>query len=175
MKLYSRRAALRVARRAAAAGVPLQIAIYIAFACRKEKLRYALGFAMFEQESNFAVIYGHDAGGLFPGQRVTRSNYRRFRAEIVRRGGGGANGVGLGQVTWWTYIRDHPGLYKARVQVYLATSILADLVHRLGEATGVGAYNGGEGNPNEDYAREVLARADDWRHKLAGHRARERR
>lgn len=168
MKLYTRRAALRVARRAAASGVPLQIALYIAFACRKEKLRYALGFAMFEQESNFAVIYGHDAGGLFPGQRVTRDNYRRFRAEVVRRAGGGANGVGLGQVTWWTYIRDHSGLYKPRVQVYLSVSILADLVHRLGEFRGCGAYNGGEGNPNEDYAREVLARADSWRPKLAG-------
>ena len=48
-------------------------------------------------------------------------------------------------------------------------SILADLVHRLGEFTGCGAYNGGEGNPNETYAREVLERADKWRPLLAGH------
>lgn len=167
-KLWTRRAAKRVASRAAEHGVPKEIATSIAFACRKEHLRYALGFAMFEQESDFKVIYGHDAGGLNPGQRVTYENYRRFRAEVVRRQGGGANGVGLGQVTYWTYIRDHPGLWKPKVQVYVATSIFADLVHRLGEFTGAGAYNGGEGNPNEAYASEVLERAKKWRPILAG-------
>jgi hypothetical protein len=167
-RLYSRRAARRVAKRAAAHGVPKEIATYIAFACRKNRLRYALGFAMFEQESDFAVIYGHDAGGLNPGERVTKANYQAFRAEVIRRQGGGSNGVGLGQVTWWTYIKDHPGLWKPKVQVYLATSILADLVHRLGEFTGTGAYNGGEGNPNGTYAAEVLNRADEWRPRLAG-------
>lgn len=167
-KLFSRRAAERVARRAAAHGVPKQIAHDIAFACRKEHLRYALGFAMFEQESNFRNVYGHDAGGLNPGEVVTRENYLDFRAEVVRRQGGGANGVGLGQITYWTYIRDHVGLWKPKVQIYLATSILADLVHRLGESTGTGAYNGGEGNPNLAYAGEVLEKAKKWRPILAG-------
>lgn len=167
-RLYSRRAARRVAKRAAAHGVPRDIATYIAFACRKHHLRYAIGFAMFEQESGFKVIYGHDIGGLFPGLPVTQSNYRVFRGHVARTSGHGANGVGLGQVTYWTYIRDHRGLWKPKVQVYLATSILADLVHRLGEFTGCGAYNGGEGNPNGTYAAEVLNRADKWRPLLAG-------
>ena len=166
-RLYSRRAARRVAKRAAEHGVPKKIAHHIAFACRKEKLRYALGFAMFDQESGFQVIYGHDAWGLNPGQKVTKANYRTFRASVVSEGGRGANGVGLGQVTYWTYIRDHGGLWKPKVQVYLATSILADYVHRLGEFTGCGSYNGGEANPNETYAREVLERADEWRPRLA--------
>jgi hypothetical protein len=166
-RLYTRRAARRIAQRAAKHGVPEKIAHHIAFASRKEHLRYALAFAMFDQESGFQVIYGHDAGGLNPGKRVTRENYHAFRREIIRRQGGGANGVGLGQITYWTYIRDHTGLWKPKVQVYLATSILADLVHRLGEFTGVGAYNGGEGSPNESYAREVLERADHWRPILA--------
>ncbi len=168
-KLFSRRAAKRVAERAIRHGVPRNIAFYIAFACRKEKLRYALGFAMFEQESDFKVIYGHDAGGLNPGYRVTKENYRLFRAHLMETFGSGSNGVGLGQVTYWTYIRDHRGLWKPKVQVYLATSILADLVHRLGELNGTGAYNGGEGNPNESYAREVLERAEKWRSRLADH------
>jgi hypothetical protein len=169
-RLYARRAARRVAKRAAAHGVPKAIAHDIAFACRKYHLRYALGFAMFEQESDFEVIYGHDAGGAYPGRSVTKANYAKFRAELIARHGGGANGVGLGQITYWTYIRDHIGLWKPRVEVYLAISILADLVHRLGEETGVGAYNGGEGNPNPTYASEVLARARSWRQKLASNR-----
>jgi hypothetical protein len=167
-RLYSRRAARRVAERAHRAGVPEKIAHHIAYACRKEKLRYALGFAMFEQESNFEVIYGHDAGGLLAGKRVTEENYRRFRAHVIAHQGGGSNGVGLGQVTWWTYIRDHAGLWKPKVQVYLAVSILADYVHRLGEVRGVGAYNGGENNPVASYSQEVRDRAEDWRPLLAG-------
>jgi soluble lytic murein transglycosylase-like protein len=146
--------------------VPLAIAIWIALAARKYRLRYALAFAMFEQESDFQAIYGHDAGGLFPGQKVTRENYRRFRTVVVGNQGGGANGVGLGQITYWTYIRDHRGLWKKRVQVFLATSILASLVHSFGEDKGVGAYNGGPTNPNMSYAEEVLARAKDIRPKL---------
>lgn len=147
-------------------GVGLHIAIWIALAARKYGIRYALAFAMFEQESNFKPIYGHDLGGLNPGLRVTRENYLRFRAEVIRRAGGGSNGVGLGQVTWWTYIKARVGLWKPRVQIYLATEILANLVHDLGEERGVGAYNGGPGNPNMAYASEVLARARNIRPKL---------
>ncbi|HEY0391020.1 MAG TPA: hypothetical protein VGC63_04860 [Solirubrobacterales bacterium] len=167
-ELYTRRAAKRVAKRAAPHGVPKAIALDIALACRKYHLPYALAFGMFEQESDFKLIYGHDAGGLLRGHRVTRENYARFREELIRRHGGGANGVGLGQITFWTYIRDHVGLWKPRVEVFLATSILADLVHRLGESVGCGAYNGGEGNPNMSYAGEVLDRAHRWRPILAG-------
>lgn len=166
-RLYTRRAARRVAERAHKHGVPQEIAHHIAFACRKYHLRYALAFAMFEQESEFEVIYGHDPGGYYQGREVTRGNYRLFRASVVAEVGRGANGVGLGQVTYWTYIRDHRGLWKPKVQVYLATSILADLVHRLGERDGAGSYNGGEANPNLDYADEVLARATKWRERLS--------
>ncbi len=167
-KLFTRKAARRIAKRAAEHGVPKAIAKDIAFACRKYHIRYSLAFGMFEQESDFKLIYGHDAGGLLAGQKVTKANYKKFREELIARHGGGANGVGLGQITFWTYIRDHIGLWKPRVEVFLATSILADLVHRLGEVRGIGAYNGGEGNPNFVYAREVAARAEKWRGWLSG-------
>lgn len=163
----TRRGAVIVGRRAhRRMGVPLRIAIWIALAARKYGVRYAVAFGMFEQESNFKVIYGHDLGGLNPGLRVTRENYLRFRAEVIRRDGGGSNGVGLGQVTWWTYIKARVGLWKPRVQVYLATEILANLIQDLGEERGVGAYNGGPSSPNMSYAAEVLARAKNIRPKL---------
>jgi len=163
----TRLAALAVAHRAhRRLGIPWHIALYIAFAARKYRVRWALAFALFEQESNYKVIYGHDAGGLLPGARVTKGNYLWFRQRLIATGGRGANGVGLGQVTYWTYIRDHKGLWKPRVQVYLSLSILADYVHRLGELTGVGAYNGGEANPNGSYAAEVEAKARAIRPKL---------
>lgn len=163
----TRRGALTVARRAHdRLGVKLRIAIWIALAACKYRVRYAVAFALFEQESDFKVIYGHDLGGLNPGLHVTRENYLRFRAEVVRHGGVGSNGVGLGQITFWTYIKARIGLWKPRVQVYLATEILANLIHDLGEQRGVGAYNGGPSNPNMSYAAEVLQRADNIRPKL---------
>jgi len=166
--MFTRRAALRIASRARhRLGVPWKIALYIAFAARKFRIRYAIAYALFEQESNYEVVYGHDAGGLLPGQRVTKANYAYFRSRVVAGQGRGANGVGLGQVTYWTYIRENPGLWKPRVQVYLSLSILADLLERHHAFTAVGAYNGGEGNPNEDYAREVFAKAAAIRPRLA--------
>ena len=164
----TRAAALKIGWRAwKRLGVPFRIAYMIAFAARKHDIRWAVAYALFEQESAYRVIYGHDLGGLFPGQRVTEDNYRTFRSEVVRRRGGGANGVGLGQVTYWTYIRDHAGLWKPRVQVYLSLSILADLLSRHDERTALAAYNGGEGNPNYSYADEVLSKARAIRPKLA--------
>jgi hypothetical protein len=163
----TRRAALIVASRAhRRLGVPQHIALYIAFAARKYKVRWSVAFALFAQESNYQVVYGHDAGGLLAGLRVTKRNYAYFRRRIIASGGVGANGVGLGQVTYWTYVRDHAGLWKPRVQVYLSLSILGGLLARYPQITALGAYNGGEGSPNETYARQVEAKADVIRPRL---------
>lgn len=148
--------------------IPLEIATYIALAARKHNVRYALAYALFEQESNFRVIYGHDAGGLYAGLKVTRENYKRFRRYVAEHQGLGANGVGLGQVTFWTYIKTHIGLWKPRVQVYLSLSILSERIDDSGEYVGVGEYNGGPGNPVESYAESVLAKASRIRPLLKG-------
>jgi hypothetical protein len=166
--MFTKRAALRVAYRATRRlDVPGRIALYIAFAARKFRIPYAVAYALFEQESGYKVIYGHDAGGLLPGQRVTKSNYAWFRSRVVASEGRGANGVGLGQVTYWTYIRDHPGLWKPRVQVYLSLEILAGYLRGFSQFTALGAYNGGPSNPNEDYAHEVETKVRAIRPQLA--------
>lgn len=165
----SRRGALVIAHRAARGlGIPFHVAAYIAFACRKEHLRYALGFAFIQQESDFEHIFGHDAGGLFPGLPVTRGRYRALREHLEATHGPGANGVGLAQLTYWTFITQNPGLWKKRANVYYGLHLVAELVHRLGEREGAGAYNGGEANPNLTYADEVLAKAKAIRSHLAG-------
>jgi hypothetical protein len=164
----TRRGAVLVAHRAhRRLDVSLFVALCIALACRKFKLRYALGFALVQQESNYQHIFGHDAGGLFPGLSVTRTRYRQLRDHLRSSGGAGANGVGLTQITYYTYVLDHPGLWRKRANLYFGLSILADYVHRLGERTGCGAYNGGEGNPQYGYADEVLAKASAIRPKLS--------
>lgn len=163
MKLYSRKAALRVAARARRAGVPAELSTYIALAARKFEVPYAIAYALFEQESNFQIIYGHDAGGLFAGLKVTHENYRRFRKRLIEHGGLGANGVGLGQITYWGYIKLYVGLWKPRVQIFRSLEILAGLMSRHDIHTALGGYNGGEGNPNMEYASEVFAKATKWR------------
>lgn len=161
---WTRRGALRVGWRAhRRLDIPLRIAMMIAFACRKERLRYALGFAMVKKESNYQHIFGHDVGGWFPGEPVTRWRYRRLRRHLKETGGHGANGVGFTQVTYWTYIVNKPGLWKRRPNIYFGINLFADYVRRLGERTGAGAYNGGEANPQYSYADSLLAMARDIR------------
>lgn len=159
--------ALVIARRAHRYGVPLRVALYIAFAARKWKLRPALGFGLVEQESGFQHIYGHDPGGLFPGQPVTRINYRQFRTHVQATSGGGANGVGLTQITYWTYIRDHAGLWKKRANIFFGIGLVAETIHAKGEREGLAEYNGGAGNPQFGYADEVLSRAAKWRGRIS--------
>lgn len=165
---FSRRGALAVAGRAhRRLGVPRDVALYIAFACRKLKLPYALGYALVSQESGFRHIFGHDAGGLFPGLPVTRARYRALREHLKATHGPGANGAGLTQPTYWTYIVQNPGLWKKRANVYWGLGILAGLIAKYGEHTGIGAYNGGEANPVDSYADSVEAKARDIRPRLS--------
>ncbi len=162
----SRRGALAVGFRAARRlHIPLSLSMYIAFACRENRLRFALGYALVEQESNFQHIFGHDVGGLFAGQPVTRSRYRRLRAHLEATGRG-ANGVGYTQITYFTYILENPGLWKKRANVYFGLGLVADSIKAHGQRTGLAAYNGGEGNPQYDYADQVESRAFYIRPKL---------
>lgn len=163
----TRRGALAVGYRAHRwLGIPLTLAMYIAFACRRHHIRYALGFALVEQESGFKHIFGHDVGGLFPGLPVTRSRYRRLRAHLKATGGSGANGVGYTQITYYAFILEHPGLWKKRANIYFGMSLIAEVIHAYGERKGLAVYNGGAGNPQYDYAQQVEDRARSIRTKL---------
>lgn len=154
---------LVVAGKAHRHGVPYLTAVYIAFASKRLGLRYALGYGLVEQESNFQHVYGHDSGGLFPGHRVTHANYREFREHLIRTSGGGANGVGLTQITYFPYIRGAPGLWRRRTNVRFGLGLVAGLVGTKGEREGLAEYNGGPSNPSYGYADEVLSRASRWR------------
>lgn len=167
--MFTRRAATRVAYRASRhLKVPLRISFYIAFACRKYRLRYALGYALVQQESNFQHIFGHDYRGHFPGEKVTRRRYRELRDYLSRTGGKGANGVGLTQITYHVYILEQPGLWKKRANVYFGLDLVASYVKSLGEREGFAHYNGGPSPPSESwsYAEQVLIKAKKIRQSL---------
>lgn len=118
-----------------------------------------LGFALVETETGFKHIFGHDAEGLFPGQRVTRTRFRVLR-EHLRETWSGANGVGLTQITWPPFVIAHGRLWRPKVNLRVGFAILRDYMESKGREEGVNAYNG---DPTGAYGRKVLDRAADYR------------
>jgi hypothetical protein len=134
---------------------------------KRERLSFALALALVEQESGFRNIFGCDLGPQSTApwchQQVTRDRVKALIAHV--NGGGTSNGVGLTQLTSIGFIRQAEamgGVHRVRPQCRVAFGLLHGLIERHGERVGVGAYNGGEGNPNLDYAKSVLALRDKW-------------
>jgi hypothetical protein len=155
------RHALRCARIATRNGVPRGNARIIAFAAAQRRMSQALAFALVEQESTFQHIFGHDPGGPFPGQPVTRTLYRQLVEHV--RGGGTSNGVGLTQITFSSFLTENPGLWRRLANVKFGLGLISAAISAHGKRTGLAVYNGGEANPQFDYADSVLALEDKWR------------
>jgi hypothetical protein len=109
---------------------------------KRAGLPFALALALVEQESGFQNIFGCDLGprdtAPWCHQPVTRDRVQALIAHVE----GGAHNVGP--------------------QCRVAFGLLHGLIQRHGELDGIGAYNGGEGNPQLDYARSVIALRDKW-------------
>lgn len=139
---------------------------------RREGVQLALALALVEQESTFRNIFGCD--GRRPvttapwcHQHVTRDRVQALIAHV--EGGGISNGVGLTQLTDIGLIREADaagGAHKVHAQCRVGFRLLHGLIERHGERTGIGGYNGGEGNPNADYADAVLALKANWQARI---------
>ena len=159
-KREKKKLAKRVARRSDCSE---KFAKLIIAEAERQDMGLPLAFSLFEQESNFEVIYGGDYGPVdgppFYHIEVTKRNYlREFRPYVSSTHR--SNGVGLGQITYYTYISMYRGLWKPRVQIRRSLEILKDNIIRLGLDAGVNAYNG---DPTGGYGREVLGRVDRWK------------
>ena len=129
--------------------------------CRAHDVAISDGFALIEQESDFKNIFGcdHGAGKAFCHQLVTKARV----ASLLKSGV--ANGVGPTQLTSPGFVREADrdgGAHKPSVNIATGIALLGRLQKKHGRMEGFGAYNGGEGNPNMGYAREVDAKADRW-------------
>jgi hypothetical protein len=134
---------------------------------KRAGIQLALALALVEQESGFRNIFGCDLGrrdtAPWCHQDVTHG-----RVEALIRwvdGGGISNGVGLTQLTSIDLIRQAEadgGAHTVEAQCRVGFGYLHGLVERHGERVGIGAYNGGEGNPNLDYADSVLGLRGKW-------------
>ena len=138
---------------------------------KREGLRLALALALVEQESGFKNIFGCDLGpretAPWCHQDVTKERVKELIQHV--KAGGVSNGVGLTQLTSIDFIRQaqaEGGADTAKAQCRVGFRLLHGLIERHGERVGIGAYNGGEGNPNLDYADSVLALKAKWQTRI---------
>jgi hypothetical protein len=138
----------------------------------KHRVPRALALALVEKESAFINQYGHDRDSsgaiIWHGQRglvkVTRKNYANYKA--FRRRTGKVQGAGLTQLTSQGYqalAEAKGGGWKPDAQLDVGFEVLAGHIRAMGKRRGIGAYNGGRGNPQLDYADAVLALETKWR------------
>lgn len=140
----------------------------IADEAARAEIPYAVGFAAVEQESGFKNIFGHDPGGMYPGQRVTRNKVNAMVQAI--RAGRTSNGVGLTQLTYPAFIYEAQnlgGAWKPRNQLRVGFKLLASLHRQHGNwHQAFKAYNGA-GYAAENYARVMDVRVAKWERHLA--------
>jgi hypothetical protein len=120
--------------------------------------------ALVEKESGFKFIFGHDAGGWFPGQRVTRRKYRQLR-EHLRSTWSGANGIGYVQATYPPFIVEDPALWRPKHNLRFGAKLLESLIHDHGLEPGMNSYNG---DPSGAYGRDLLHRSQEYAKALRG-------
>lgn len=129
-----------------------------------------LACALVEQESNGRNVFGCDWGPQggkppFCGDRVTKERVHQLLAQSKN------NGVGLTQLTAREYVEraNHRqgGAAEPRNQCHVGFKLLHGLLAQLGHHKGIGAYNGGPGNPIDSYADEVEAKERAWQRRLS--------
>lgn len=132
----------------------------ICAAANAEDFRDYYLVALVEQESAFQFIFGHDVGGPFPGQKVTKKLYRKL-VEIVRRGGT-SNGVGFVQATWGPALEESPGLWKPKANLRWGARFQKGLGT---DQSGFNAYNG---DPTGGYGRARVQINAAYREGMSG-------
>ena len=144
-----------------------QNATRIILECRAHGVSISDGFALIEQESEFRNIFGGDHGPTPDNKAVPpyfHHNVTQARVKALLASGI-ANGVGPAQLTSHGFVREADrdgGAHKPAVNIATGIALLGRLQKKHGRMVGFGAYNGGEGNPNMGYAREVDGKADRW-------------
>lgn len=136
---------------------------------KRAGIPYYVAFAVVEQESNFQNVFGHDPGGLFPGEKVTQKRVDALIDHVVNKKGV-SNGVGFTQLTFIGFILQanklNGGASKVRNQLRIGFRLMAELRRVHGSwHEAFRAYNG-VGPAAERYADLMDVRAAKWRHWL---------
>jgi hypothetical protein len=130
---------------------------------KRANIRVCTALAVMEQETGIPQrnIFGHDYGGPFPGQKVTKDRVRALRAS------GKANGVGWTQLTYPPFVAEADragGAHIPRYQMRVGFKYLRNAYNSSGDSLrrALAVYNGGPSSPNYGYADEVLRKRNRW-------------
>jgi hypothetical protein len=137
---------------------------------RREDVPLSLAFAICEQETGFANIFGHDPTIFVGAGRVTRGKYFAYRRQRRPNGRGGMQGVGPMQLTYFSIQdeADHEGgCWKPRFNIRVGLRTLRANIRQHGQHEGIARYNG-TGDAAERYARQVEGRQGRWHAILTG-------
>ncbi len=149
----------------------------IAEEARNNGLDLALACALVDQESEGLNIFGCDHGDVgdrppYCHQEVTR---QRVNALIDNGNfGHGMNGIGLTQITWWTFVMRGEragGIHHPRVQCRIGFGLLKYYLNNYPYLEALGAYNAGEESRqvgvDNGYAGSVAEKHKVWKQRLA--------
>jgi hypothetical protein len=169
MSTVRERADERYVAAAAKAGCRRGLGRLIVKYARMYGVPISLAFALFEHESGFRKVFGHDPTIFVGAGLVTKAKFVAYRAARRASGNRLMQGVGEGQLTWWETqdLADrYGGCHTAAANVQVALLTLAARIREHGEAKGIARYNG-SGPAAEAYSRNLRARAAAWHRRLA--------
>ena len=141
-------------------------------AAKRSRLALADACALVEQESGGKNIFGCDAGAPFCHEVVTEELVKRLiNQRGYRTGNAPMQGVGLTQLTWYTFVLEAEKLGGAHVplnQCLVGFRLLWGYLQRYPRERAFASYNAGEGNwmRGRAYAQQVMAKARVWEDRL---------
>lgn len=159
-----RRADARFVRAAGKNGCRAGLARIILRHARAYGVPISLAFALFEQESGFRKVFGHDPTIYIGAGVVTKVKYLAYRTARRRSSNRLMQGVGEGQLTWWETqdLADRlGGCWTADANVRVALMTLGARIREYGYVKGCARYNGA-GPAADAYSRNLRGRAQRW-------------
>jgi hypothetical protein len=138
-------------------------------AAKQAGLPLPLACALLDKESDG----GHNVFGqqptIFVGAgEVTQEKYDEYKRERVESGNRLMQGVGPCQLTWWQFqdaADEAGGCWQPEINMRIGFNQLAQLVRRYGEVDGTRRFNG-SGPAAEEWGRDVVWRAGNWKARL---------
>ena len=141
-------------------------------AAKRTRLALADACALVEQESGGKNIFGCDAGGPFCHEPVTKELVQKLvNQRGYKSGTAPMQGVGLTQLTWYTFVLEAEQMGGAHVplnQCLVGFKLLRGYLNSYPRERAFASYNAGEGNwmRGRAYAAQVMARARVWEERL---------
>jgi hypothetical protein len=129
----------------------------------------SLAFALFEHESGFRKVFGHDPTIYAGAGLVTKLKFLAYRLARRRSGNRLMQGAGEGQLTWWQTqdLADTlGGTWTANANVRVSLGTLSARIRENGYVVGIERYNG-SGPAAAAYSHTVRANADRWHNLLS--------